>query len=102
MSLMFKWLRWQVGVTMTWDVAAVDWDVAYKEEFIPDDEGSYKVLMREERDRKGVESLTNSFHISEPGKIVITIDNSSFQKKRIFYRYKTKPTVVPMFILYNQ
>ncbi|KAH7577674.1 hypothetical protein ACOSP7_001340 [Xanthoceras sorbifolium] len=89
------------GVTMIWDFTVVDWDASYKEEFIPDDEGSYRVLLREERERKGGESIRNSFYISEPGKIVITIDNSTYNKKKVFYRFKTKPTV-PMYVSYKK
>ena len=70
----------------------VGWDVSYKEEFFPDDEGSYKVLLQQEKEKKGGESVRNSFYISEPGKIVITIDNFMLKKKKVLYRYKTKPT----------
>ncbi|KAK1586749.1 hypothetical protein Q3G72_005796 [Acer saccharum] len=87
----------EAGVTMIWDLTVVEWDVLYKEEFIPDDEGSYTVLLREERERKGGERIRNSFYINEPGKIVITIHNSTFNRKKVFYRFKTKPTV-PMYV----
>ncbi|KAB1220472.1 Patellin-3 [Morella rubra] len=33
------------GVTMVWDISIVGWEVSYKEEFIPDDEGSYIILV---------------------------------------------------------
>ncbi|XWS46976.1 hypothetical protein CRYUN_Cryun14cG0114300 [Craigia yunnanensis] len=70
-------------------------DVSYKEEFVPDDEGSYKVLLQSEKEKKGGESVRNSLYISEPGKIVITIDNFMLKKKnkKVLYRYKTKPTL---------
>ncbi|XP_072970631.1 patellin-4-like [Typha angustifolia] len=89
----------QPGVTMVWDVAVVGWDVSYKEEFVPDDEGSYRVLIREEK--KLDEPLRNSFYISEPGKVVLTIENRSFKKKKILYRSKSKPTV-PVYNLLNK
>ncbi|XP_073012481.1 patellin-4-like [Typha latifolia] len=89
----------QPGVTMVWDVAVVGWDVSYKEEFVPDDEGSYRVLIREEK--KLEEPLRNSFYISEPGKVVLTIENRSFKKKKILYRSKSKPTV-PVYNLLNK
>ncbi|XP_039122181.1 patellin-4-like [Dioscorea cayenensis subsp. rotundata] len=56
----------EAGVTVVWDITVVGWEVTYKEEFIPDDEGSYRVLIRKEM-RMG-QSMRNSFHISEPGK----------------------------------
>ncbi|GMI66442.1 hypothetical protein HRI_000313500 [Hibiscus trionum] len=88
----------KVGVTMVWDLTVVgSWDVSYKEEFIPDDEGSYKVLIENEKDKKKGGSVRNSFYISEPGKIVISIGNLLLKKKKVLYRYKTKPTV-PMYV----
>lgn len=86
-------------MTLIWDITVAGSDVSYKEEFVPDDEGSYKIQLR--KHRKLGENVRNSFYISEPGKIVITFDNSSFKKKRVLYRSKAKPTV-PMYILYDQ
>lgn len=80
---------------MVWDVTVVRGDVSYKEEFIPNDEGSYNILVQNRK--KMGETVRNSFYISEPGRIVITIDNDTFKKKRVFYRYKTKPTNIPMY-----
>lgn len=85
----------EAGVTVVWDVTTVGWEVTYKEEFIPDDEGSYSILLQKEK--KMGESVRNSFYISEPGEIVITIDNATYKKKRVLYRYKIKPTV-PMYV----
>ncbi|TKY52740.1 Patellin-4 protein [Spatholobus suberectus] len=86
----------ELGVTITWDVTVVGWDVSYKEEFIPDDEGSYSVLLQ---NQSVVGSSTrNSFYISEPGKIVITVENGTYKKKKMLYRSKAR-TTVPMFIL---
>lgn len=73
-------------------------DVSYKEEFIPDDEGSYEIQLQKQK--KLGESVRNSFYISEPGKIVITFHNGSFKRKRVHYRSKAKPTV-PMYIFYK-
>ncbi|GAV83647.1 CRAL_TRIO domain-containing protein/CRAL_TRIO_N domain-containing protein, partial [Cephalotus follicularis] len=89
------------GITMVWDLTVVGWEVSYQEEFIPEDEGSYEVMLHNKEDKKGGESIRNSFYISEPGKIVITIDNTTLKKKKVFYRYKTKPTV-PMYIFSKQ
>ncbi|KAE8676237.1 Sec14p-like phosphatidylinositol transfer family protein, putative isoform 2 [Hibiscus syriacus] len=88
----------EVGVTMVWDLTVVgSWDVSYKEEFIPDDEGSYRVLIQNENHTKKGGSVRNSFYISEPGKIVISIGNLLLKKKKVLYRYKAKPTV-PMYV----
>lgn len=90
----------ETGVTMVWDVTVVGWDVSYKEEFVPEDEGSYRIQLQNQK--KVGESLRNCFYISEPGKIMITIENPTFNhKKTVFYRSKAKPTV-PMYILFNK
>ncbi|CDY21368.1 BnaA09g30590D [Brassica napus] len=34
--------------------------------------------------------ITDSFKAGEPGKIVITIDNNTFKKKKVIYRFKTQ------------
>lgn len=79
-----------------WDVTVVGWNVSYKEEFIPDDEGSYTVLLQNQS--VDGSSTRNSFYISEPGKIVITVENRTYKKKKMFYR-STARTTVPMFFL---
>jgi hypothetical protein len=36
--------------------------------------------------------VSNSFKVGEPGKVVLTIDNTtSKKKKKLLYRLKTKP-----------
>ncbi|KAI4301094.1 hypothetical protein L6164_034410 [Bauhinia variegata] len=54
----------EVGVTVTWDVTVMGWEVSYKEEFIPDDECSYRILLQNQN--KIGDSSRNSFHITEP------------------------------------
>ncbi|XP_008805237.1 patellin-4-like [Phoenix dactylifera] len=87
------------GVTVVWDITVVGWEVTYKEEFIPDDEGSYRVLIQKEK--KIEESVRNSFYINEPGKVVLTIENRTYKKKRVLHRSKSKPTI-PLYNLLNQ
>ncbi|GER29688.1 Sec14p-like phosphatidylinositol transfer family protein [Striga asiatica] len=89
-----EYIQIPAGFTVTWDVTVVGYDVLYKEEFIPDDDCSYRILLQE---KKMGESIRNSFHVREPGKILMTIINSSYTKKKAFYRYKTRPTV-PMYV----
>ncbi|KAI0510190.1 hypothetical protein KFK09_010790 [Dendrobium nobile] len=46
----------EAGVIVLWDIIVVGWEVLYREEFIPDDEGSYKILKkwrRSSRNRQG-------------------------------------------------
>ncbi|KAE8692190.1 Sec14p-like phosphatidylinositol transfer family protein, putative isoform 2 [Hibiscus syriacus] len=56
----------------------------------PDDEGSYRVLIQNEKDKKKGGSVRNSFYISEPGKIVISIGNSLRQEKKVLYSFLSR------------
>ncbi|KAK3205463.1 hypothetical protein Dsin_019509 [Dipteronia sinensis] len=80
------------GAAITWEVSVLGWEVNYKEEFVPNDEGSYTVIIQ--KGKKIVSSqdepIRNTFRNNEPGKVVITIQNGSNKKKRVFYRYKVK------------
>ncbi|KAJ1690037.1 hypothetical protein LUZ63_014192 [Rhynchospora breviuscula] len=81
----------QAGTTLLWDLTVLGWEVNYKEEFVPSDEGSYTILIQKERklcyDEK---TVCNSFKNNEPGKVVLTIDNPTYKKKKALYRYKIK------------
>ena len=78
-----------------WEVMVVGWDVTYKDEFIPNDEGSYKILLQKKKING--ETVRHSFYINEPGKILITIKNTTYIKKRAFIRYKTK-VILPVYM----
>ncbi|KAL2495715.1 patellin-4-like [Forsythia ovata] len=83
----------EVGNTLMWDLTIAGWDVNYKEEFVPTDEGSYTVIVKKGRKISWQEdSIRNSFRNNEPGKVVITVENGIFKKKRVLYRYKTMDT----------
>ncbi|CAN1750088.1 PATL4 [Linum perenne] len=79
----------EVGKTMIWDVTVSSWEVSYKEEFVPSDERSYTIIIQKTKKINWQEgTIRNTFGNPEPGKILLTIDNGSFRKKRILYRYK--------------
>ncbi|XP_022967752.1 patellin-3-like [Cucurbita maxima] len=79
---------------VTWEVRVVGWDVSYGAEYVPSGEGSYTVII--DKARKVASSsqdhpvLTNTFKISEAGKVVLSIDNPTNKKKKLLYRFKTK------------
>ncbi|GFP92248.1 patellin-4 [Phtheirospermum japonicum] len=80
----------EVGNTLMWDLTIVGWDVNYKEEFVPTDEASYTVIVKKGREISWQqEPIRNTFKNKEPGKVVITVENGIFKKKRVLYRYKT-------------
>ncbi|XP_030542483.1 patellin-4-like [Rhodamnia argentea] len=88
----------EAGPTVVWDLMVVGWDVSYKEEFVPEDEGSYRVMLNQSKKLR--ESVRNSYYINEPGELVITVRNPAFKKKRVLYRTKFKPTV-PMYVFFK-
>ncbi|CAN0901923.1 PATL4 [Linum grandiflorum] len=79
------------GKTMVWDLTVSSWEVSYKEEFVPTNEKSYTIIIQKTKKINWQEgTIRNSFGNPEPGKILLTIDNASFRKKRILYRHKIK------------
>ncbi|XP_022751959.1 patellin-3-like [Durio zibethinus] len=80
---------------LTWEVRVVGWDVSYGAEFVPSAEDSYTIIIHKARKVSSSEEpvVCNNFKIGEPGKVVLTIDNPTSKKKKLFYRSKTKPTI---------
>ncbi|KAM7262494.1 hypothetical protein ACFE04_000177 [Oxalis oulophora] len=78
------------GSTLIWDLQVLGWEVNYKEEFVPSDEG-YTVIVKKGKKMGSQEGpIRNTYTSNEPGKVVITIENGSRMKKKVLYRYKTK------------
>lgn len=86
------WLIDEQACLLTWEVRVVGWDVSYGAEFVPSAEESYTVIIQKARKVAATEEpvVCNSFKVGEPGKIVITIDNTTSKKKKLLYRFKTK------------
>lgn len=80
----------EIGCRLIWDVTIIGWDVNYKEEFVPSDASSYTVIVKKQRKISSwqQEPIRNCFKNKEAGKLVITIENGMFRKKRVLYRFK--------------
>ncbi|KFK44348.1 hypothetical protein AALP_AA1G246000 [Arabis alpina] len=81
------------GSTLSWELRVLGVDVSYGAHFEPSNEASYTVIVSKNR-KIGLTDepvITDSFKASEPGKVVITIDNQTFKKKKLIYRFKTQP-----------
>lgn len=78
---------------LLWELRVVGWDVSYCAEFVPSVEDGYTVIVSKARKVSSTDEpvISDSFKVSEPGKIVLTIDNQSSKKKKLLYRSKTKP-----------
>ncbi|KAH0911695.1 hypothetical protein HID58_035016, partial [Brassica napus] len=80
------------GSTLSWELRVLGADVSYGAQFEPTNEASYTVIVSKNR-KIGLTDepvITDSFKAGEPGKIVITIDNNTFKKKKVIYRFKTQ------------
>lgn len=65
------------------------WDLEYSAEFVPSAQGSYTIAV--EKPRKVAapeEAIHNSFTPHEPGKMVLSVDNTTSRRKKVAaYRY---------------
>ncbi|KAG7592637.1 CRAL-TRIO lipid binding domain [Arabidopsis thaliana x Arabidopsis arenosa] len=80
------------GSTLSWELRVLGADVSYGAQFEPSNEASYTVIVSKNR-KIGLTDepvITDSFKASEPGKILITIDNQTNKKKKVLYRSKTQ------------
>ncbi|XP_077240394.1 patellin-3-like [Tasmannia lanceolata] len=77
---------------LIWELRVLGWDVSYCAEFVPSSEDGYTVIVHKTRKLIATDEpvLKNSFKIGEPGKIVLTIDNTTSKKRKLLYRSKAK------------
>ncbi|KAE8768272.1 patellin-6 [Hordeum vulgare] len=80
----------EAGATITWDLVVGGWELEYGAEYVPAAEGGYTLCV--ERTRKvpaaADEPVHNTFTAKEPGKMVLSIDNSGSRKRKVAaYRY---------------
>ncbi|RLM54941.1 hypothetical protein C2845_PM10G18700 [Panicum miliaceum] len=81
----------EADATLTWGLTVLGWEVNYKEEFVPADEGSYTIIVRKGKKMgAGEEAVHNSFRAGEPGKVVLTVENTSHKKKKVLFRHKAR------------
>ncbi|KAL9247981.1 hypothetical protein vseg_021348 [Gypsophila vaccaria] len=76
---------------LTWEVRVLGWDVSYGAEFVPNAKDGYTVIIQNLKKVGATEEtvITNGFKSSEPGKVVLSIHNSSSKKKRLLYRFRS-------------
>ena len=80
-----------VGSTLVWDLVVVGWEVSYGAEFVPSAEAGYTVIIQKAKKfSMNEEAVRNSFKIGEPGKVLLTMENTSSRRKKLLYRSKVK------------
>ena len=79
---------------VTWEVRVLGWDVNYGAEFVPNASDAYTINIQKMKKVGPTQQsiITNTFNIGEPGKVVLSIHNSSSKKKILLYRLKSKPS----------
>ncbi|KAK4771285.1 hypothetical protein SAY87_031817 [Trapa incisa] len=82
----------EANAAITWDIVVGGWDLEYTAEFIPNAEGSYTIAV--EKPRKvgpSEEAIHNTYTPREPGKLVLSVDNSASGRKKVAaYRYTVR------------
>uniref|UniRef100_M4C8Z7 CRAL-TRIO domain-containing protein n=2 Tax=Brassica campestris TaxID=3711 RepID=M4C8Z7_BRACM len=79
--------------TIVWEIRVVGWEVMYGAEFVPENKEGYTVIIQKPRKvASGDEPVVSqSFKVGEVGKILLTVDNPTSNKKILIYRFKVKP-----------
>lgn len=77
-----------------WELRVPGWEVSYGAEFVPSAEDGYTVIVSKTTKLSPTDEpvIKDRFKIGEPGKVVLTVDNTSSKKKKLLYRSKTKPS----------
>ncbi|KQK06107.1 patellin-3 [Brachypodium distachyon] len=78
--------------TVVWELRVLGWEVSYGVEFTPDAEGGYTVIVQKTRKVPANEEpiMKGNFKVTEPGKVVLTVNNPTSRKKKLLYRFKVK------------
>ncbi|KAK1265078.1 Patellin-6 [Acorus gramineus] len=77
------------GATITWDIVVGGWDLDYGAEYMPLAEDGYTVsIEKSRRITSSDEPIHNSYTSREPGKMVLSIDNTGSRRRKVAaYRY---------------
>ncbi|KAL9269823.1 Patellin-3-like protein, partial [Drosera capensis] len=75
---------------LVWELRVVGWDVTYEAQFVPAE--GYTVLVSKPKKLTLADDpiITDSFKITELGKVVLSIDNQSSKRRKFLYRSKIK------------
>ncbi|KAJ0233216.1 Patellin-5 [Hirschfeldia incana] len=79
--------------TIVWEIRVVGWEVMYGAEFVPENKEGYTVIIQKPRKMASGDEpvVSQSFKVGEVGKILLTVDNPTSNKKILIYRFKVKP-----------
>lgn len=87
---------WKLGTfqkcSIVWELRVLGWEVSYGAEFVPTAEDRYTVIIQKATKKAPGDEpvVTNSFKVTELGKLLLTVDNPTSKKKQLLYRFKIK------------
>ncbi|GFP99250.1 patellin-6 [Phtheirospermum japonicum] len=86
------------GATITWDLVVGGWELDYSAEFVPNAEGSYTIAVEKQRRMAAnEEAVHNSFAATQPGKLVLSVDNTASRYRKVAaYRYVVRKSPANM------
>lgn len=86
----------EAGATITWDLVVGGWDLDYSVEFIPNAQDSYTILVEKSKKMSpSEEAVHNSFLAREPGKLVLSVDNTTSRRRKVAaYRYLVRKSTL--------
>ncbi|XP_074271421.1 patellin-3-like [Silene latifolia] len=76
-----------------WDLRVINWDIIYQAEFVPIAKGRYITVISKPRKLTPTDRpiISDSFRVSESGKLVLTIHNMNSKKKKLLARVRVVP-----------
>ncbi|KAH9618132.1 hypothetical protein KSS87_005799 [Heliosperma pusillum] len=77
-----------------WDLRVINWDIIYQAEFVPIVKGRYITVISKPRKLTATDRpiISDSFRVSESGKLVLTVHNTNSKKKKLLARVRVVPT----------
>ncbi|GMI83225.1 hypothetical protein like AT1G72160 [Hibiscus trionum] len=78
---------------LVWEIRVVGWEVSYGAEFVPHAKDNYAIIIQKptKMTPKDEPVVSQSFKVSELGKVLLTVDNPTSKKKKLLYRFNVKP-----------
>ncbi|KAK8552602.1 hypothetical protein V6N13_120989 [Hibiscus sabdariffa] len=78
---------------LVWEIRVVGWEVSYGAEFVPNAKDSYAIIIQKptKMTPKDEPVVSQSFKVSELGKVLLMVDNPTSKKKKLLYRFNVKP-----------
>ncbi|KAL9229055.1 hypothetical protein vseg_004571 [Gypsophila vaccaria] len=73
-----------------WDLRVIGWEISFEAKFMPTLKGSYVAMISMNRKLRPIDApvISDSFRVTEPGKLVLTVHNTSSKRKKLVARVR--------------